>query len=371
MHAPTRRALPMLVALLLTTLAPTATALVDPVPVKATSAREIFPAAGADADHTYFAWTRADADGSYRAVLSIDDVGRIRMDAGVAQDVFSGSVSDGGVVLQVVRAQDSDLMRYDIATGSTARISDRTSDGRWQWRPTASGPWLLFGENRSDDDRSPWRVILMNTVTGEVRVLDRSASRCRCISPGQVNGDFAVWTKGAKGDVFRYRISTGVTREIPDPQHLDQSAPSVSTDGTVFYVQASLACGTSVALVRSDPDGTVTQLFQMAPNREPLETSAFDEGDGTVTLYFDRYVCDTGASDILKIPSADTASLGRGQPARPNGLVRRDLLLAPQAEADVVEALHQTPPREVLHVEGLVQPGRPHGQGVEVDHHPR
>jgi hypothetical protein len=361
----------MLVALLLVTLARTATALVDPVPVKATSARELFPAAGADADHTYLAWTRVDAGGSYRAVLSIDGVGRTRMDAGPARDVFSGSVSDGGVVLQVVRAQDSDLMRYDIATGATTRISDRTSDGRWQWRPTSSGPWLLFGENRFDDERSPWKVVLLNTVTGEERVLDRSASRCRCISPGQVNGDFAVWTMGAKGDVFRYRISTGVTREIPDPRHLDQYAPSVSTTGTVFYVEAGVACGTSAALYRYDRDGTVTQLFQLAPSREPLETSAFDESDGTVTLYFDRYVCDTGASDILKIPSADTASLRRGQPARPSGLVRRDLVLAPQAEADVVEALHQAPPREVLHVEGLVQPGRPHRQRIEVDHHPR
>jgi hypothetical protein len=370
MHGSTRRALPMLVALLLITPARTATALVDPVPVKATPARELFPAAGADADHTYLAWTRVDAGGSYRAVLSIDRAGRMQMGGGTALDVFSGSLWDGGVVLQVVRAQDSDLMRYDIATGSTARISDRTSDGRWQWRPTASGPWLLFGENRFDE-RSPWRVILMNIVTGEERVLDRSASRCRCISPGQVNGDFAVWTKGAKGDVFRYRISTGVTREIPDPRHLDQFAPSVSADGTVFYVEAGLACGTSATLYRYDRDGTVTQLFQMAPNREPLGTSAFDEGDGTVTLYFDRYVCDTGASDILKIPAADTASLGRGQPAGPSGLVRRDLLLAPQAETDVVEALHQAPPREVLHVEGLVQPGRPHGQRVEVDHHPR
>jgi hypothetical protein len=297
----------VLVALLLMTMATTATAVVDPVPVKATPARELFPSAGADAHHTYLAWTRSEDGGPYRAVLSIDGAGRTRMAAEGARDAFTGSISDGGVVLQVVRGQDSDIVRYDISSGSTARISERTSDRRWQWRPSQSGPWLLFGENRFDDDRSPWKVILMNTVTGELQVLDRSANRCRCIFPGQVNGDYAVWTKGVKGDVFRYRISTGAIKEIPDPLHLDQYAPSVSADGTVFFAQAGIACGTSAALYRY-LDGTVTLLFALADGREPVSTSVSDEEDGTTTLYFDRHVCDTGASDILRIPSADTAS---------------------------------------------------------------
>jgi hypothetical protein len=286
----------------------TATAVVDPVPVKVTPARELLPAAGADAHHTYLAWTRSEDGGPYRAVLSIDGTGRTRMAATGARDAFTGSISDGGVVLQVVRGQDSDIVRYDLASGSTARISARTSDRRWQWRPTASGPWLLFGEGRIDDDRAPWKVILMNTVTGTLRVLDRASNSCRCISPGQVNGDFAVWTKGVKGDVFRYRISTAVTRQIPDPLHLDQYAPSVAADGTVFFAQARIACGSSAALYRYDLDGTVTPLFGLAAGTEPVSTSVFDEGDGTTTLYFDRNVCATGASDILRIASAETAS---------------------------------------------------------------
>jgi hypothetical protein len=320
MRVPTCRALPVLVALLLTLPATTATAVVDPIPVKATPARELFPAAGVDAHHRYLVWTRSEDGGPYRTVLSIDGIGRTRMAANGARDAFTGSISDGGVVLQVVRGQDSDIVRYDIADGSTGRISPRTSDRRWQWRPTASGPWLLFGEGRIDDDGAPWRVILMNTVTGELQVLDRASNRCRCISPGQVNGDYAVWTKGLKGDVFRYRISTGVTREIPDPLHLDQYAPSVAADGTVFFAQSRIACGSSAALYRYDVDGTLTPLFELATGRQPVSTSVLDERDGSTTLYFDRNVCDTDASDILRIPSADTARrLGTSRRIRPRG----------------------------------------------------
>src|SRR4029079_2942014 len=42
-----------------------------------------------------------------------------------------------------------------------------------------------------------------------------------------------------------------------------------------------------------------------------------------------------------------------------------------QGEPDVVGPFHQAPARELLHVEGLVQAGRPHGEAIEVDLDPR
>ena len=44
-----------------------------------------------------------------------------------------------------------------------------------------------------------------------------------------------------------------------------------------------------------------------------------------------------------------------GEPGRPARLVGVDVVGVPQREPDVVEPLHQAPPRELLHVEGLVE----------------
>ena len=294
--------------LALALLATRAVALAEPVEVKATAARELLPAPGADAKHSYLAWTRSDDLERYHAALGTDGHGRALMDPPWALDTFTGSVTGGGVILQATQTRDSDLVRYDLATGETVRVSDRTSDPRWQWRPSASGRWMLFGEHRVDAPAAPWRVLLRDTATGEIRVLARSTSHCRCATPGQVNGDYAVWSAGPVGDVFRYTISTGEILQIPNPSGVRLHAPAVSADGTVYYVASGRGCGVRVDLVRYEPDGTVTTLFEMARNREPIATSVFDETDGSATLYFDRTRCLTGEADILAIGDADTAS---------------------------------------------------------------
>lgn len=315
MLAPTGRSRRIVVALLLVTSAAwsSAAALAIPVvvPVKTSAARELFPASGTHRDHTYFAWTRSTRD-RYHAYLSTDAAPRILIDPRAAQDTFTGSIVHGGVILQVVEGTDSDIVRYDIATGASAPVSDRTSDPHWQWRPTASGRWLLFGERRSDTADAPSKVVLLRAGDGETRILARSASRCRCILPGQVNGDYAVWSKGAMGTVFRYRISTRETVRIPNPSNMHDHAASVSSDGTVYFARAAGGCGASAGLYRFGPDGTTTQLLQLRSGRDVLQTSVFDEADGSATLSFDRTTCSTRKSDIMAILSADTASATDG-----------------------------------------------------------
>jgi hypothetical protein len=147
---------------------------------------------------------------------------------------------------------------------------------------------------------------------GETRILARAGSGCRCIVPGQVNGDYAVWSKGSPGTVFRYRISTRETIRVPNPSDVDDHAPSVSADGTVFFARSAGTCGASAGLYRYGPDGTTTQLLDLRPGRDVPRTSTFDEADGAATLYFDRQTCSTGQSDIMAIPSADTATRRSG-----------------------------------------------------------
>lgn len=311
MQTPTGRSSRPAIALLLAMapLWPATSAVAEPV--RTSPARELFAAPGADARHSYFAWTRAARD-RYHAYLSADGGSRILIDPPAAQDVFTGSIVRGGVILQTVEGTDSDVMRYDIATGSVAPFSDRTSDPRWQWRPTASGRWLLFGERRDDAGDAPWRVVLLREGDGETRILARAASGCRCIVPGQVNGDYAVWSRGSPGTVFRYRISTRETVRVPNPSDMDDHAPSVSVDGTVFFARSGATCGASAGLYRYGPDGTTTQLLELRPGRDVPRTSTFGEADGAATLYFDRQTCSTGQSDIMAIPSADTATRTSG-----------------------------------------------------------
>ena len=71
--------------------------------------------------------------------------------------------------------------------------------------------------------------------------------------PGQVNGDYAVYTHCGKVtcNVFRYQISTGQRVKMPNASaRRVQYAPSVSADGTVYYASSRFACGKDVRIRR-------------------------------------------------------------------------------------------------------------------------
>src|SRR6187397_145985 len=62
------------------------------------------------------------------------------------------------------------------------------------------------------------------------------------------------------------------------------------------------------------------------------------------------------AGSSRRAVSSIPGSLRGGQPRGTRGLIRVDLVGVPQRKPDVVEPFHQAPPRELLHVEDLVQP---------------
>ena len=55
--------------------------------------------------------------------------------------------------------------------------------------------------------------------------------------------------------------------------------------------------------------GPKTAVAVLPDGRDALTTFAFDEMDGSTTMYFDRINCRNGNSGIFRIPDADTAGL--------------------------------------------------------------
>ena len=112
---------------------------------------------------------------------------------------------------------------------------------------------MLYTRSKPDD----WsKVILFNLSTEHRRVLSQAALNWAYFRGQQVNGDWAVFEhcrdrhyQYSNCNVFRYQISTEQLAKIPNPG-VQQYAPSVSHDGTVYFTRTGRAdvweCGLRV-----------------------------------------------------------------------------------------------------------------------------
>lgn len=302
-----------------------ASAAITPVGVKTTSLYEAGPSAGMDtgSGDSYFAWYQNSerAPRHFNAYLDTNGGSTIRLNARNSFG-FAGGIDSTTVVFQEVLEDtgNSDLVLYDIA--SATRLPDPSGlNGRaWQWGPTISGTWILYGENSRRQDFS--RVMLHDTSTGEERILTESSYRAFNVWQGQVSGDYAVYYKTSRAwNVFVYTISTGQTTKVPNPNHKDNYRPAITADGTVYYVHAGNSCGENVRIYRwsvANPTDPSVLLMALPDGAEIAERLyAFNDGVST-SVYFDRFRCSGGGSNIYRLDDADTATaitprfVGRG-----------------------------------------------------------
>jgi hypothetical protein len=177
----------------------------------------------------------------------------------------------------------------------------------YEWQPTISGPWMLFGRASLHVRPVSDHIVLHNAITPETRVLDQQVGiPDRLLSPGQVNGDFATWDRYTyathTGNVFRYQISTLTTFKVPIPVGKIQYASSTNPTGDVFYVRSSIGCGKQVVIREDVPGVSDVALAVMPAGYDIVRTFAVDEGGGVTSLYFDRFNCATGNGyDIYKL----------------------------------------------------------------------
>lgn len=215
---------------------------------------------------------------------------------------WSGSIDGTTFVYQLARGSNSDIRLMDVVShvkSAPTGINTR----RWEWHPTVSGDWILFG--REAADRNRWRVLLHNTSTDQTITLADVQGKTTRADPGQVSGDYAVWDRCAHHvcNVYRYQISTGHTTKIPNTLTGQmQYYPSVTGAGTVYFAHSGDGCGRHVKLVEWVESQPLNILAEFGPGRDLTSTTQTvpDQVAGT-DIYFDKYTCRTAASDIYKI----------------------------------------------------------------------
>jgi hypothetical protein len=299
-----------------TSLVPVSAA-VTPVGVKTTSLHEFLPSAGMDigSGETYFAWSqnRPARPGHHDAYLDITNgptITTIKLNAKGTLGWGSGIDGTRLVFQEVPNDTDnSGLVLYDISSATRLPTPPGLNSRAWQWGPTMSGDWILYGENSRRQDFS--RVMLHNTTTDEERIVAQSSYARFSVFQGQVNGDYATYHRDRRGhsDVFVYQISTGDRTKVPNPNDRYNYRGAVTADGTAYYVRSAKGCGNNVRIYRwsvSAPADPV--LINDLPDGKEIAGRLFAFNDGSSTaLYFDRLSCRSGASDIYRIDDADTA----------------------------------------------------------------
>ena len=295
-----------------------AAAVVTPVGVKTTSLDEFAPSAGMDpvSGDTYFAWTQNSASkpqhhDAYLDVTSGPTTTRTKLNAPGSLGWDAGIDGTNLVFQEVPRdTGNSDLVLYDISSHTRLPTPSGLDSRAWQWGPTISGEWILYGENSRKQNFS--RVMLHNTNTGEERILAESSYKKFNVWQGQVSGDYAVYATTARiWHVVVYQISTGHRTEVPSRHDMPVYTPAVTADGTVYYARSGRGCGVKVRIYRwsvTSPSKPVP--IAALPDGKDISDRlyAFNDGSST-TLYFDRFSCGhSNSGNIYRIDGADTAT---------------------------------------------------------------
>jgi hypothetical protein len=213
----------------------------------------------------------------------------------------NGEIDGDRLVYQQFKHGASDLKFFDLSSKGRSNPPRRVNTDQWEYWPSISGRWLLFGRLYASGTR---RIILFDLSTNTARRLDKVRRDGAFLAPGQVNGDYAVWHRcrsARKCEVVRYHIPDGASKTIPNPTG-QQHAPSVAEDGTVFFARSGGACGSGVRLVRYSLDGSSAVLWQLPSGDDIGATSVHLEADGTTMVLYDHFACREAAeSDAWKI----------------------------------------------------------------------
>lgn len=219
---------------------------------------------------------------------------------------FAGGIGGNELVYGLLYHQHLSVRFYNLVTHVRRRPPRGVNEpGAASFGPSISGHWLLFGRERQNRQR----LILRNVTRrpGTSRVLGEVTTRHHSLEPGQVNGDWAAWTRitirhgTLRFSIRDYRISTKTTSAISRPSGTNQYAASVDPQGRVFYVRSGNGCGKHVVIREHLPGGGDTALAALPAGYDIFSTFAVDEGGGQTTVYFDRIKCSTTRGDIYKL----------------------------------------------------------------------
>ena len=209
---------------------------------------------------------------------------------------------DGNVLLyQEFGKGKSDLKLFDLADRSRRSPPRGVNTVQWEYWPSMSGDHMLFGRLYKTGVR---KLILFDVPSRDATSLDKVKGSGRFLAPGQVNGDYAVWSKCStrrRCNVVLYRISDGTKTTIPNSGGRDH-APSVTPDGVVYFARSGGACGGGTKILRSLPGGPPTILWRLPSGDDVGTTRAFLDAGGETHVFYDHFACGQATeSDVWEI----------------------------------------------------------------------
>ena len=295
------------------------------VPVLIGSADQEHPVAGSDS----LVWSEAPSVRSTRfsVYVRLDGQPRFRVNAaGTVGFSGSGTIEGARIAYQQRRRYSGpgDIKLYDLATRKRSEPPSGVNTGLNERVPSLSGDWLLFG--RSPLFAPPWRVLLFNLRTHELRTLTRP--RRAFTQPGSVSGYYATWYRCerlTRCAIYLYDISTRARVRVPNPLRRAPFGVAVTSAGVVYFAESkNVDCGRGLALWRWRPGDTRTKLLSLPAGRDTSGMSPLPNADGSTTVLYDRYRC-----------RPDTAAFSEGDifrfvtPPDPGGGVTQVTTVAP------------------------------------------
>ena len=203
---------------------------------------------------------------------------------------YMGGIDGQVAVYQEISNGDSDIRRFNLQ--SSDRAGYKVNSSRWEFGPTISGRFLLFGRNSKQDS-----VILFNKKSGDSRTLAsvrKKGGGFPLAHPGQVNGDYAVFYRCSRNfdscDVVRYRISTQQFLTVRSKRTY-QYGPSVTRTGTVYFAGSGSTCGANTNIYRFR-SGNITRIAKLGRDTEMFGgTRVAPRPGGGVDVYHSKARC--------------------------------------------------------------------------------
>ena len=267
-------------------------------PVLATRLNEENPAAAG----AYFAYSQNSRKRPrrYDAYVRSGRGPPIKVNAPRTQGWIGGISGTTLVYQQVPRNGHSDLKFFDLATRKRSDAAGFNTRG-WEWHPSISGDWVLVGRSSPDVDY----MILRSVSTGRQVVLDKRAEADSSfdLAPGEVNGNYAAWTKCENGTcaAYRYAIAEALTTPLPPPAGKAHYAASVDGSGTVYVGRSGNGCGNGAEIWRYPLVGVPSLLLKLPRGQDFRFTYATTASTGATEVYYDRVICRRKAWDVYKV----------------------------------------------------------------------
>jgi hypothetical protein len=288
---------------------PAALALLAETPVAASARNEFKPAAdfhSSGDELISYSRSRTGNLHRYDAILRrVSAGGPTNIKLNTKGQGYSGGIDSPLVAYQQVVNGRSNIFVYDI-DGLTRSGPAGVNTRKWEYGPTISGDWLLFG--RDDTSGSTERIVLHRISTGAERLLARVLRARYSLVPGQVQGNWATYTRCAPVcNVIRYDILADTRTVLSKP---DRSPPryqfggAVTSGGVVYAGRSGPKCGSNLKIVRyfgaGDPvNGTV--VAALPRGKDLLSMFARENGDGSTDVFYDRIGCSTLRWDVYKV----------------------------------------------------------------------